>query len=100
MKKQITQKLAREKYGIVISKMQHYNNYKFYLLDNGNVIDSDSDIRYQAKVKESKHDRLVGIAMSLIEGVFEVRENKHIDGEEYYELEDEIIKILKDNEVK
>lgn len=50
--------------------------------------------------KESRHNRLVGIAMSLIEGVIEVREGKAIDGEEYYELEDEIIKVLKSNEVK
>ena len=50
--------------------------------------------------KESQHDRLIGIAMSLIEGVFEVREDKHIDGEEYYELEDEIISVLKANKVK
>jgi len=46
MKKQITQKEAKEKYGVVISKMQHYNNYKFYLLDNGDVVDSNGDIRY------------------------------------------------------
>lgn len=44
--KQITQKVAREKYGIVISKMQRYNGYKFYLLPNGDVIDSDGDIRF------------------------------------------------------
>lgn len=46
MKKQITQKEARNKYGVVISKMQHYNHYKFYLLDDGRVMDSDGDIRY------------------------------------------------------
>lgn len=46
-KKQITQREAKEKYGIVISKMQHYNNYKFFLFDNGDVVDSDGDIRYQ-----------------------------------------------------
>jgi len=48
MKKRISQKVARTKYGIVISKLQHYNNYKFFLLDNGNVVDSDGDIRYVA----------------------------------------------------
>lgn len=44
--KQITQKEAKEKYGIVISKMQKLDGVTFYLLDNGNVIDSLGDIRY------------------------------------------------------
>ena len=47
--------------------------------------------KLQQRNKENKHDRLVGIAMSLIEGVFEPREERNIDGEEYYELEDEQI---------
>ena len=47
-----------------------------------------------------QHDRLVGIAMDLIESVIEVREDRLIDGEEYYELEDEILKVLKANKVK
>jgi hypothetical protein len=51
MKKQITQKLAKEKYGVVISKMQHYNHYKFFLLDDGRVMDSDGDIRYIPNIK-------------------------------------------------
>ena len=134
MKKRISQKIAKEKYGIVISKLQHYNNYKFFLLDNGNVVDSDGDIRYlneknlckdgacynrgdnvnckhnpnhneiarkktdkEIKMleKDKEHDKLVGIAMDLIESVFEIRENKLINDEEYYLLEDEIIEVLK-----
>jgi hypothetical protein len=51
-------------------------------------------------MKKNKHDRLVGIAMDLIESVFEVREDKAIDGEEYYELEDKIIAVLERNKVK
>ena len=49
---------------------------------------------------DKQHDRLVGIAMELIECIFEVREKKEICGEEYYALEDEIIAILKANKVK
>ena len=45
--------------------------------------------------KDKEHDKLVGIAMDLIENVIEVREGKAIDGEEYYLLEDEIIEVLK-----
>lgn len=45
-KKQITQKLAKEKYGIVISQMQKLDKIKFFLLDDGNVIDSNGDVRY------------------------------------------------------
>ena len=48
MKKQITQKVAKEKYGVFISKMQHISHTKFYLLDNGNVVDSCGDIRFIA----------------------------------------------------
>ena len=50
--------------------------------------------------KENRHDRLVGIAMDLIESVFEIREDRAIDGEEYYGLEDMIIEVLKANKVK
>lgn len=42
MKKQISAKTAREKYGVIVKKP---NFYKFYLLDDGRVIDSDGDIR-------------------------------------------------------
>lgn len=46
-KKQITQKEAKEKYGIVISKIQKLDRTKFYLLPNGNVVDSLGDIRFE-----------------------------------------------------
>lgn len=46
-KKQITQKEAKEKYGIVISKSQKLDRTKFFLLANGNVVDSLGDIRFQ-----------------------------------------------------
>ena len=36
------------KEGIITSLKRH--NHRFYLLDNGNVIDSDGDIRYIAPV--------------------------------------------------
>ena len=45
-KKQITQKEAKEKYGVVISKMQKLDNVKFYLLENGDVIDHIGDKRF------------------------------------------------------
>ena len=45
-KKQITQKEAKQKYGIVISKIQKLDKTKFFLCDNGNVIDSLGDIRF------------------------------------------------------
>ena len=54
---------------------------------------TDKEIKMLEKDKE--HDKLVGIAMDLIENVIEVREGKAIDGEEYYILEDEIIEVLK-----
>lgn len=47
-KKQITQKEAKEKYGIVISKSQKLDNIKFFLLANGDVVDSLGDKRYIA----------------------------------------------------
>ncbi len=43
MKKLITKKEARDKYGIIVMK---HHDYKYYLLPNGNVVDSDGDIRY------------------------------------------------------
>lgn len=46
-KKLISRKVASEKYGIVVSKMQQYNKVKYYLLDNGSVVDSDGDVRYE-----------------------------------------------------
>lgn len=38
----ITKALARTKYGIVTS----HNDYRYYLLPNGDVVDSDGDTRY------------------------------------------------------
>ena len=52
---QITQKEAKEKYGVVISKMQHYNYYKFYLCDDGRVVDSDGDTRFFPKSQKTNH---------------------------------------------
>lgn len=49
---QISNKEASTKYGIIISKMQIYNKYKFFLLENGDVIDSDGDIRYENPFKD------------------------------------------------
>lgn len=43
MKKQISKKEAREKYGVIVKR---FHDYKYYLLDNGDVVDSDGDIRY------------------------------------------------------
>ena len=43
MKKQISKKLAKEKYQIAV--MPHHD-YKYYLLDDGRVIDSDGDTRF------------------------------------------------------
>lgn len=56
MKKQITQKQAKEKYGIIVSKMQKLDRVKYYLLDNGNVIDSMGDIRYY---KPTEYDKVM-----------------------------------------
>jgi hypothetical protein len=47
--KQISHKTAREKYGVIISKIQILDGVRFYLLDNGNIIDSIGDIRYISK---------------------------------------------------
>ena len=52
-KTKITLKEARTKYGILPSKLAEYN--KFWLLDNGNVIDSTDSIRYIAP-KQCKHE--------------------------------------------
>ena len=46
MTTKISQKEAKTKYNIVISKMQKLNKIKFFLLDNGNIIDSLGDTRY------------------------------------------------------
>lgn len=45
MKKQITHKEAKEKYGVVISKMQKLDKVKFYLTEDGDIIDSLGDTR-------------------------------------------------------
>jgi hypothetical protein len=42
-RKQISKKEARTKYGIVVKR---YHDYKYYLLENGDVVDSDGDIRF------------------------------------------------------
>ena len=42
-KKEISKKQAREKYGIIVKR---FHDYKYFLLENGDVIDSDGDIRY------------------------------------------------------
>lgn len=47
-KQKITNKIAEEEYGIVISKSQKLNQIEFYLLSNGNVVDSLGDIRFIA----------------------------------------------------
>ena len=46
MKKEISKKIAKEKYGILV---RSWHDYKYYLLDNGNVIDSAGDLRYLSK---------------------------------------------------
>lgn len=43
-KKQITQKEASEKYGVNTRGVNSL--YKYFLLENGDVIDSDGDIRF------------------------------------------------------
>jgi len=45
MKKKISKKEAREKYGIITSGVNSL--YSYFLLDNGDIIDSDGDIRYR-----------------------------------------------------
>lgn len=45
-KKQISKKQAKEKYGIIIRR---YDDYKYYLLSNGDVVDSDGCIRFISK---------------------------------------------------
>ena len=44
--KEITYKRAAEEFGCLISKMQRLDRIKFYLLENGNVIDSMGDLRF------------------------------------------------------
>jgi hypothetical protein len=53
MKKQISKKVASQKYGIIVKR---YHDYKYYLLDNGSVVDSDGCVRYipQPKIYEAK----------------------------------------------
>lgn len=43
IKKKISKKEAREKYGIIIKR---FHNYEYFLLENGDVVDSDGDVRY------------------------------------------------------
>ncbi len=57
MKKQITIYEAVTKYGIVVSKMQRLDKVKFYLMDNGNVMDSFDDMRYIAPKKSLKAEK-------------------------------------------
>ena len=42
-KTQIGKKVARDKYGVLTSR---YDDLKYYLLDNGQVVDSAGDLRY------------------------------------------------------
>jgi len=42
--KRISKKEASEKYGVSVTGPNSL--YKYYLLDNGNVIDDDGDVRY------------------------------------------------------
>lgn len=46
MQKEITKKEARDKYGIIALKR---HDLKYFLQDNGNVVDSAGDIRYIAR---------------------------------------------------
>jgi hypothetical protein len=71
-KKQITQKEAKEKYGIVISKSQKLDKTKFFLLANGDVVDSLGDIRY-------KKPKCYGDYQSKSWKWLDNRENKIID---------------------
>lgn len=103
-KKRITQREAKEKYGIVVSKMQRYNKVKCYLLENGSVVDSDGDIRYE-KPKQKKKQASVRLddaqhpirqkAIAVLEmligaSVFK----KEPKNELWYQLEDAITEII------
>lgn len=46
-KKRISKEVASEKYGIITTGVNSLYNY--YLLPNGDVIDSDGDVRYTPK---------------------------------------------------
>lgn len=41
--KEVNRKEASEKYGIIVKR---FHDYKYYLMSNGNVIDSDGDTRF------------------------------------------------------
>ncbi|MES2408766.1 MAG: hypothetical protein V4509_00515 [Patescibacteria group bacterium] len=67
----ITFKEAKEKYGIVNSAMQRLDKVRFYLLDNGNVVDSMGDIRYIAKKpKVNEYNRIID-ALNYIDEMVE-----------------------------
>ena len=44
--KEITHTRAIEEFGCILSEMQKLNRIKFYLLENGNIIDSMGDLRF------------------------------------------------------
>lgn len=52
-KKLISKKVASSKYGIVIKR---FDDRKYYLLPNGNVVDSDGDVRYY---KPTEYDKVI-----------------------------------------
>jgi hypothetical protein len=50
MRKRISKKEASQKYGILTGGMNMF--YRYYLLDNGDVVDSDGDFRF---IKDNVH---------------------------------------------
>lgn len=84
-KKQITQKQAREKYGIVISKIQHHDKVKFYLLDNGNVVDHIGDIRYQAPIMT------INKAIKMLKGEIKEEEKNAEESDEVWQCCDKAL---------
>lgn len=57
----IGKKVARDKYGVLTSR---YDNLKYYLLENGKVIDSAGDTRYDPRT--TQYDKLID-ALNIID---------------------------------
>ncbi len=59
----IGKKVARDKYGVLTSR---YDNLKYYLLENGKIIDSAGDLRYDPNPRTTEYDKVID-ALILID---------------------------------
>ena len=64
--------------------------------NNACIFKYTPESKYKERQERARHDKLVGCAMSIIEGVIEPLHfpQRGVSGERYFELEGDIIKII------